>query len=171
MNQGSKSGQKNARVIVLYYVIIAALMPGQSQCLLHANPKLYTVLYSLFHLPVPVSKYVLFYRAMNWGKTFFLLIFYFFLLVIIIFLLTIYFLSIFHIFSQFYFIFITFSLLWSFFSLPVFIHFKTLQFFFFLSLCLLFFLFVSIKDSCDYIIIFFGVFPFILVKCLCLSIN
>lgn len=80
----------------------AALMPGQSQCLLHATQNYISVLYSLFHLPVLVSKYVLFLPCNELGENFFFLLL--LLLVIIIFLLTFrfffYFLSIFHIFSQ-----------------------------------------------------------------------
>ena len=96
------------------------------------HPKLYFVLYSLFHLPVPVSKYVLFYRAMNWGKTFFSSCYYYFSFNNLFSFDFSHFLTIFFVFLQ------HFLYCGAFFSLPVFIHFKTLQFFFSFTLLVVF---------------------------------
>lgn len=110
------------------------------------HPKLYSVLYSLFHLPVPLSKYVLFYRAMNWGKTFF-----FFLLLFSFSLNNLFSFDFSHFLATFFYN-IFFTSCGAFILSPFSTTLKHFNFLIFFSLCLLYFLFVSIKDSCDFIV-------------------
>ena len=94
LNQGSKSGQQNARVIVLYVIMQPWCLGKVNAC--YTPPK--TIFCALFFISSSrACEQICFILPCNeLGENFF------FLLVIIIFLLTIYFLSIFHIFSQFF---------------------------------------------------------------------